>query len=118
MNIAVLRKWISCCNGVMNHVDCIIKCDINPQKMHSCSKNICSISFIPHKTNVFGDVLESACLSLRVSVCVQNITGSFCQSTGRGIKSHLVTALVLKYLWYIKKKYIRGYCMHISLVER
>ena len=42
--------------------------------------------------NVFGDVLESACLYARVSVCVQNIT--FCQSAGEGIKSHLVTALV------------------------
>ena len=32
------------------------------------------------------------CLSVCVSVCVQNT--SFCQSAGRGIKSHLVTALV------------------------
>ena len=44
-----------------------------------------------------GVTLESACLSivclaLCVSVCVQNI--SFCQSVSRGIKSHLVTALV------------------------
>ena len=48
--------------------------------------------------NVFGVVLESAFLSVSVSVCpsvylyVQNT--SFCQSTGRGIKLHLVTALV------------------------
>ena len=33
-------KWISCCNDVMNHVDCVIKRDVYPQKMHSCSKNI------------------------------------------------------------------------------
>ena len=34
----------SCCNDIMNHVDCIIKRDAYPQKMHSCSKNICGIS--------------------------------------------------------------------------
>ena len=37
---SILWKWISCCNDVMNHVDCVIKCDVYPQKMHSCSKNI------------------------------------------------------------------------------
>ena len=50
------------------------------------------------KTNVFGGILESACLSNRVcvcvSVCVQNTT--FCQGTGEGTKSHFVTVLVLK----------------------
>ena len=46
----------------------------------------------PRKTNVFGGILESACLSVHVSVCVQNT--SFCQRAGGGIKSHLVTALV------------------------
>ena len=30
-------EWISCCNDVMNHVDCVIKRDVYPQ-MHSCSK--------------------------------------------------------------------------------
>ena len=43
--------------------------------------------------NAFGAVLESACLSVRLPICVQN--SSFCQSTGGGIKTHLVTALVL-----------------------
>ena len=33
----------------------------------------------------------AVCVPIRVSICVQNI--SVCQSTGRGIKSHLVTAL-------------------------
>ena len=33
-------KWIICCNNVMNYVDCVIKRDIYPQKMHSCSKTI------------------------------------------------------------------------------
>ena len=37
-------KWIRCCNVVMNNVDCVIKCDVYPQKMHSCSKNIRGIS--------------------------------------------------------------------------
>ena len=36
---------ISCSNDVMNHVDCVIKRDVYPQKIHSCSKNICGISF-------------------------------------------------------------------------
>ena len=40
-----ILKWISCCNDVMNRVDCVIKRDIYLQKLHSCSKNICSISF-------------------------------------------------------------------------
>ena len=31
---------ISCCNDVINHVDSVIKRDVYPQKMHSCSKNI------------------------------------------------------------------------------
>ena len=39
-------KYISCCNDVMNHVDRIIKHDVNPQKMHSCSKIISGISFV------------------------------------------------------------------------
>ena len=47
--------------------------------------------------NVFRGILESACLYVCVSVplcvCVQN-AGS-CQSIGRGIKSHLMTALVM-----------------------
>ena len=58
----------------------------------------------PAKRIFFADILESACLSIRVSVnssvrvsvYVQNI--SFCQSAGGGIKSHLVTAFVLSSL--------------------
>ena len=48
--------------------------------------------------NVFGVILELACLSVHVSVrlslclSVQNTT--FCQSAGGGIKSHSETALV------------------------
>ena len=50
---------------------------------------------------VFRGKLESACLSvhpcvclsLYQSICVQNT--SVCQSAGWGIKSHLVTALVI-----------------------
>ena len=37
-------KWIRCCNDVINDVNCVIKCDVYPQKMHSCSKNIRGIS--------------------------------------------------------------------------
>ena len=41
---------------------------------------------------IFRGKLESACLSMCLSVCVQNT--SVCQSASGGIKSHLVTALV------------------------
>ena len=39
-------KWIRCCNDVMNNVDCVIKLDFYPQKMHSCSKNIMGYQFL------------------------------------------------------------------------
>ena len=45
-------KWFMCCNDVMNHVNCIIKCDVYPQKMHSCSKNIRGISVFVLKITV------------------------------------------------------------------
>ena len=37
-------KWIRCSNDVMNNVDSVIKCDVYPPKIHSCSKNIRGIS--------------------------------------------------------------------------
>ena len=46
--------------------------------------------------NVFEGILETACLSAcSCVVCVQNT--SFCQSTGWGIKLHLVTALYFSF---------------------
>ena len=45
-------KWIRCCNDVMNNADCVIKRDIYPQKMHSCSKNIRGISVFVLKISV------------------------------------------------------------------
>ena len=42
--LSSILKWISCCNDVMNYVDCVIKRDVYPQKMHSCSENIHGIS--------------------------------------------------------------------------
>ena len=46
-------KWISCCNDVMNHVDCVIKRDVFPQKMHPCFKiHIRGISFFVLKISV------------------------------------------------------------------
>ena len=39
-------------NDVMNHVDCVIKRDVYPQKMHSCSKNIHGISVFVLKISV------------------------------------------------------------------
>ena len=45
-------KWISCCNDVMNHVDCVIKRDVYQPKMHSCSKNIRGTSIFVLKISV------------------------------------------------------------------
>ena len=42
----------SCCNDVMNRVDCVIKCNVYPEKMDSCSKNIHDISFSVLKVSV------------------------------------------------------------------
>ena len=48
-------KWISYCNDVVNHVDCVIKRDLYPQKMHSCSKNIRGKSK-KKKTYIMGNI--------------------------------------------------------------
>ena len=45
-------KWITCCNDVMNDVDCVIKRDVYPQNVHSCSKNISGISVFVLKISV------------------------------------------------------------------
>ena len=43
--------------------------------------------------NVFRAILESSCLSVRVSVCPSVYkNSSFCQNADLGIKSHLVAA--------------------------
>ena len=46
MNLAVYGNQLAVVTfDVMNHADCVIKCDVYQQKMHSCSKNIHCISF-------------------------------------------------------------------------
>ena len=45
-------KWIKCCNDVMNNVDCVIKRDVYPQKIHSCYENIPGISIFVLKISV------------------------------------------------------------------
>ena len=45
-------KWITCCNDVLNDVDCVIKRDVYPQNVHSCSKNIRGISILVLKISV------------------------------------------------------------------
>ena len=45
-------KWTRCCNDVMNDVDCVIKCDVYPPNVHSCSKNIYGISVFVLKISV------------------------------------------------------------------
>ena len=54
---------------------------------------------------------QPACLSVHVYICLQNT--SVCQSAGRGIKSHLVTALVsTMVIWessqYLGKKIVQS----------
>ena len=60
-------------------------------------RNFSDYRFTPEKRMFSGvywnqPVCPSVCVSVRVSVCVQNT--SFCQTAGGGIKPHLVTALV------------------------
>ena len=45
-------KGIRCCNDVMNDVDCVIKRDVYPQNVHSCSKIIRGISVFVLKISV------------------------------------------------------------------
>ena len=40
-----ILKWIRFCNDIIHHAVFVIKCDLYPQKMLSCSKNICGIAF-------------------------------------------------------------------------
>ena len=55
---------ISCSNDVMNHADCVVKLDVYPQKMHSCSGNIRGIPVfvlkisVVYKKNIYimGDI--------------------------------------------------------------
>ena len=52
----------------MNYVDCVIKRDVYPQNVHSCSKNIRRISgffFLKKET--------SLCVCVCVCVCVMDI---------------------------------------------
>ena len=48
-----IRLWIRCNNDVMYGVDYVIKLDVYPHKIHSCSKNIRGISFFCFK-NIRG----------------------------------------------------------------
>ena len=68
----------------------------------------------PCKTNVFGTILESACLSILVSVCVQNTT--FCQRAGRVIKSHSVTDLVDLAVFGENLRYCLGIIIVVILI--
>ena len=50
--LSSIWKWITRCNDVMNDVDCVIKRDIYPQNVHSCSKDIRGISVFVLKISV------------------------------------------------------------------
>ena len=44
LKFSSILKWISCCNDIMKHGNCVIKRDIYLQKMKPCSKNTRGIS--------------------------------------------------------------------------
>ena len=50
MNLAVYGNGLG--DDVMNDVDCVIKHDVYPQNVHSCSKNIRGISVFVLKMSV------------------------------------------------------------------
>ena len=50
--LSSIWKWITCCNDVMNDVDCVIKRDVYPQNVNSCSKNIPGVSIFVLKISV------------------------------------------------------------------
>ena len=55
MNLAVYGNVLGV--DVMNHVDFVIKRDVYPQKIHSCSENIRGISVFVLKISVVYQVL-------------------------------------------------------------
>ena len=67
-------KWISCWNDIINHVDCAIKRDVYPQKMHLCSKNISVISVfvlkisVVYKKNISWVILHGYSCSWKINV--------------------------------------------------
>ena len=68
-----IRKWISYSNDVMNHVDCVIKHDVYPQKKHSCSKNNRGILFFVLKIYVVCQKVYHGlyCMDIRlVEICI------------------------------------------------
>ena len=61
MNLAVYGNRLD--NDFMIHVVCVIKRDVYPQKIHSCSKTICviscfvlNISVVYQKKYIIGDI--------------------------------------------------------------
>ena len=55
-----ILKRIRCSNDVMNHIGCVMKRDVYPQKMRSCSKDIrgksfffFSIMFLVYKEKIY-----------------------------------------------------------------
>ena len=52
MNLAVYGNGLAVVHDVINHIDCVIKCDVYPQKLHSCFKNIRGISVFVLKISV------------------------------------------------------------------
>ena len=47
-------KCISCSTDVMNRDDCVVKLDVYPLKMGSCSETILCISFFSGSKNIRG----------------------------------------------------------------
>ena len=58
MSLPVFGNGLPFVMTVMNHVDGVIKRDVHPQKMYSCSKNIRGIIFCSKyiRKNIMGDI--------------------------------------------------------------
>ena len=65
-------------------------------------QNECFRSYTGIGLSVCPPARPSVCQCVRVPVCIQNT--NFCKSAGKGIKSHLVTALVSTCLQFKSKE--------------
>ena len=62
-------KCISCSNDGINHIGCVMKRDVYPQKMHLCSNNISGISFYVLKISVvYQEKIYHRCYCMGISL--------------------------------------------------
>ena len=61
-----IRKRINCCEDIMNHVDCVIKHDVYPQKIHSCSQNSAITFFVLKISMVHQEKIYHKCYCMGI----------------------------------------------------